>query len=231
MKKLMIEYANIIAYTITGLVFGFSFFLLFLNFYHYREVNEVYIKQTNDDKVYDEVTSKLTKIKENTAVFNYNDYKGGEDSDSLASIKSRLEVCTNSIDTKEFNSIMTKKKINIKDVYDMQQFYQKQISNECLVKQLYELSLDPSKNNLKITNLKTISPFIEDNINQLIKSTDYVQKTIKGNSSYYFSSESSKIEVYNQTKDSYYSILNNYVSAIDFVYDVSEWYKNVVGGI
>ena len=34
MKKVLLEYANVFAYTITGLVFGLSFFLLFINFYH-----------------------------------------------------------------------------------------------------------------------------------------------------------------------------------------------------
>ena len=33
MKKFLLEYANLIAYTITGLIFGLSFFLIFINFY------------------------------------------------------------------------------------------------------------------------------------------------------------------------------------------------------
>lgn len=229
MKKLMIEYINIIAYTITGLVFGLCFFILFLNFYHYREINEKYVKLDNDNKTLKEINNKLFEIRKNAKMFDYNSYVGGEDPDSLASIKSRLEICVSNIDTDNFNMLMTKKKISIKDVYDMQQFYQKQISNECLVKQIYELSLDD--NNINISKLRTVAPFIENNVNQLIKSTDYVQKVMKSNSNYYFSSESSKTEIYNQTKDSYYSILNDYVSAIDFIYDISVWYKNIVGGM
>lgn len=229
MKKLMIEYINIIAYTITGLVFGLCFFILFLNFYHYREINEKYVKLDNDNKTLKEINNKLFEIRKNAKMFDYNSYVGGEDPDSLASIKSRLEICVSNIDTDNFNMLMTKKKISIKDVYDMQQFYQKQISNECLVKQIYELSLDD--NNINISKLRTVAPFIENNVNQLIKSTDYVQKVMKSNSNYYFSSESSKTEIYNQTKDSYYSILNDYVSAIDFIYDISMWYKNIVGGM
>ena len=62
--------------------------------------------------------------------------------------------------------IISKKTLNIKDVYEMQQFYQSQISDECLVKQLYELSLKNDK--LKISSLKTISPFLENSINQLM---------------------------------------------------------------
>lgn len=228
MKKILIEYSNIIAYTITGLVFGFSFFLLFLNFYHYRDVNITYQKQDSDTKVEEGIKNELKQIKENTSHFDINTYQGNEDPASLASVKSRLDICVKKIDTQEFQNILSKNSINIKDIYEMQQFYQVQISNECLVKQLYEISLP---NKLNLSSLKTMAPFLENNINHLLKSTDYVQKVIKNNSSYAFSSETSKIDLYDQTKDSYYTILNSYVSAIDVIYDLSTWYKEVSGGV
>lgn len=228
MKKILIEYSNVIAYTITGLVFGFSFFLLFLNFYHYRDVNMTYQKQDSDRNVEEDLKIKLNQVKINISGFDINTYKGNEDPTSLASVKSRLDICVKKIDTQEFQNILSKNSINIKDIYEMQQFYQVQISNECLVKQLYEISL-PDK--LNLSSLKTMAPFLENNINQLLKSTDYVQKVIKNNSSYAFSSETSKIDLYDQTKDSYYTILNSYVSAIDVMYDLSTWYKEVSGGV
>ena len=228
MKKILIEYSNVIAYTITGLVFGFSFFLLFLNFYHYRDVNMTYQKQDSDRNVEEDLKIKLNQVKINISGFDINTYKGNEDPTSLASVKSRLDICVKKIDTQEFQNILSKNSINIKDIYEMQQFYQVQISNECLVKQLYEISL-PDK--LNLSSLKTMAPFLENNINQLLKSTDYVQKVIKNNSSYAFSIETSKIYLYDQTKDSYYTILNSYVSAIDVMYDLSTWYKEVSGGV
>lgn len=229
MKKLIKEYFNIIAYTITGMIFGFSIFLLTLNLYHYKDISEKYQKQDSDKKAEENLKIKLKQINENISVFDINTYKGNEDVYSLANIKSRLEICVRKINSENLDLIISKKTLNIKDVYEMQQFYQSQISDECLVKQLYELSLKNDK--LKISSLKTISPFLENSINQLIKSTDYIQKVIKNNSSYYFSSEISKNELYNQTKDSYYSILNNYVSSVNFIYDISDWYSTVVRGV
>lgn len=230
MKKLLLEYFNIIAYTITGLIFGFSFFLLFINFYHYRDVNTIYIKQDSDKKAEQELNKKIETIKTNASSFDINSYKGTEDSYSLASVKSRLTLCAQSIDTETFKNILSKEKLTIKDIYDMQQFYQSQIANECLIKQLYELTLTDNPK-VNITTLKPITSFLEDNINQLTKSTDYVQKVIKNNSSYMFNSEIAKTDLYEQTKDSYYTLLNNYILSIDFIYDVSEWYKNTVGGV
>lgn len=224
MKKLLVEYCNIIGFTICGIVFGFSFFLLLLNFYHYKEVNTTYIKQDSDFKSIDILNNKLNSINENIALFDPNKYKGNQDVYSLASLKSRLNTCVTKINNSDYKKMMNKKEINIQDVYEMQQFYQINIANECLVKQLYEVTL-PTENKIKIPNLK--NPFMENNINQLIKSSDFLQKVIKNNSSYYFSSYSSKSDLYDQTKDSYYSLMNNYSQAIDFIYDFSLLYKEV----
>ena len=225
MKKLLIEYCNIIAYSITGIVFGFSFFLLFINFYHYKDVNTTYKKQDSDFKINQILKTKLEKINDNANSFNQNVYKGSENIYSLSSVKSRLNICVSKINNDELTKILDKKVIDIKDVYDMQQFYQINIANECLVKQLYEVSTLSDK--FQISGLSNVSPFMEDNINNLIKSSDYLQKVIKNNSSYYFSSNSNKIDLYDQTKDSYYALLNNYTEAVDFIYDVSLWYSEV----
>lgn len=230
MKKILIEYSNIIGYTIIGLVFGFSFFLLFINLYHYKEVNRSFEKQDTDYQVNQEISDKLNGIKENINNFDINSYKGSENAYSLSSIKSRLSICVQKVDTDELKKLLTKKTLNISDVYKMQQFYQVQISNECLVKELYDLTINDGNNNLQISSLPSMAPFFEDNIKQLIKSTDYIQKNLKNNGSYYFSSDTSKVDIYDETKDSYYSILNNYVSAIDFIYDVSVWFENISGG-
>ena len=225
MKKLLIEYCNIIAYSITGIVFGFSIFLLFINFYHYKDVNTTYKKQDSDFKINQILKTKLEKINDNANSFNPNVYKGSENIYSLSSIKSRLNICVSKINNDELTKILDKKVIDIKDVYDMQQFYQINIANECLVKQLYEVSTLSDK--FQISGLSNVSPFMEDNINNLIKSSDYLQRVIKNNSSYYFSSNSNKIDLYDQTKDSYYALLNNYTEAVDFIYDVSLWYSEV----
>lgn len=226
MKKLLIEYCNIIAYSIAGIVFGLSFFLIFINFYHCKDVNTTYKKQESDFKINQTLKTKLQKINANVNDFDPNTYKGNEDVYSLASIKSRLNICVSKIDNEKLTKIFDKKVIDIKDIYDMQQFYQINIANECLVKQLYEVST--LSNKFQISGLNSISPFMEDNINNLIKSTDYLQKVVKNNSSYYFSSNSNKIDLYDQTKDSYYALLNNYNEAIDFIYDVSLWYSEVI---
>lgn len=216
-------------YTITGIIFGCSFFLLLINVYHYKEVNDIYVKSETDLDKNKEIMSKLNNIKENISVFDISNYNGTNDKQSLFSIQNKLNLCINAINNDTLSKILNKKKISIKDVYQMQQFYQNNISNECLIKQIYELTL-PNSEYKALVPLNSISPFIEDNIEQLKDSTDYTKKVIKSNSNYYFSSDISKTSLYNRLDDSYYEILNNYDKSLDFLEDLSIWYKEVVGG-
>ncbi len=225
MKKVFVEYFNLIGFSITGIVFGFTFFLVLINFYHYKDVSSVYIKQDSDFKVNREIENKLNKINENISSFDMNKYAGTENIYSLASIKSRLNTCVSKINNEELSTLLNEKEVGIKDIYDMQQFYQINIANECLVKQLYEITSPESK--IKISNSSATTLFMQDDIESLIKSTDYLQKVIKSNSNYTFSSNASKIDLYDSTKDSYYEIINKYNASIDYIYDVSLWFKEV----
>lgn len=225
MKKIFIDYIRIIGFSITGIVFGMTFFILFINIYHYKDVNSIYVKNESDFKMNERIINKLGSIKDNLNSFDVNSYNGVEDVYSLASIKSRINTCIEKINTNEFNELLSKDKISIKDVYNMQQFYQINISNECLVKQLYEITSDDSK--IKINSMQGVNLFMRDNIDLLIKSSDYLQKVIKSNSDYSFSSNSSKRDIYDVTKDSYYELLNDYNESINYIYDVSLWFKEV----
>lgn len=222
MKKILVEYSNIISYTVIGIVFGFTFFLLFLNLYHYEDVNDVYKKQDSDYQINKELKEKLNSISLNINSVQLNNTSSNYA--NFSSIGLKLNTCIERINTNKFDELLSKKSISISDVYEMQQFYKIDISNECLVKQLYGMTL--IENNQYADALS----FIEDNIEKLKDSTDYVEKVIKNNSSYSFTSSSTKDDIYNQVRDSYYSIINDYVDAIDFIYDVSVWYKNIAGG-
>lgn len=222
MKKILVEYSNIISYTVIGIVFGFAFFLLFLNLYHYEDVNDVYKKQDSDYQINKELKEKLNNISLNINSVQLNNTSSNYT--NFSNIGLKLNTCVERINTNKFDELLSKNSISISDVYEMQQFYKIDISNECLVKQLYGMTL--IENNQYADALS----FIEDNIEKLKDSTDYVEKVIKNNSSYSFTSSSTKDDIYNQVRDSYYSIINDYVDAIDFIYDVSFWYKNIAGG-
>lgn len=220
--KIIKEFSYVFAFSITGLIFGFSFFLLFSNIYSYKEVNSSYEVHDTEFTTYKEMKQKLNSIREIANSFDSNNYKGQEDLFSMVQVQSKLNTCVDKIDTSSFDKLLTKNKIYIKDNYEMQQYYQSVISDECLVKQLYDLT---TNKNLKLSGLDDSSLFLQNEIDNLIKSTDYIQKEIKSNSSYYFPSTNIKETLYDRTRDSYYSLLNDYKNSIDFVYDIALWYQ------
>lgn len=220
--KIIKEFSYVFAFSITGLIFGFSFFLLFSNIYSYKEVNSSYEVQDTEFKTYKEMKQKLNSIREIANSFDSNNYKGQEDLFSMVQVQSKLNTCVDKIDTSSFDKLLTKNNIYIKDNYEMQQYYQSVISDECLVKQLYDLT---TNKNLKLSGLDDSSLFLQNEIDNLIKSTDYIQKEIKSNSSYYFPSTNIKETLYDKTGDSYYSLLDDYKNSIDFVYDIALWYQ------
>lgn len=228
MKKILVEYSNIIAYTISGIVFGLAFFLLFLNFYHYEDVNDLYKKQDSDYQINNEIKEKINKTKENINSVNLNMMTPNYN--NLSIIQTKLNVCIDQINNSKLDNILQKETISISDVYEMQQFYKIDIANECLVKQLYGLTTTDNSMFDGMPTFKSTIPFIENNINELKDSTDYVEKIIKNNSSYNFTSRSTKEDVYDQLKDSYYSVLHDYVNVVDFIYDISVLYINMAGG-
>ena len=220
--KIIKEFSYVFAFSITGLIFGFSFFLLFSNIYSYKEVNSSYEVQDTEFTTYKEMKQKLNSIREIANSFDSNNYRGQEDLFSMVQVQSKLNTCVDKIDTSSFDKLLTKKKIYIKDNYEIQQYYQSVISDECLVKQLYDLT---TNKNLKLSGLDDSSLFLQNEIDNLIKSTDYIQKEIKSNSSYYFPSTNIKETLYDKTRDSYYSLLDDYNNSIDFVYDIALWYQ------
>ena len=220
--KIIKEFSYVFAFSITGLIFGFSFFLLFSNIYSYKEVNSSYEVQDTEFTTYKEMKQKLNSIRGIANSFDSNNYKGQEDLFSMVQVQSKLNTCVDKIDTSSFDKLLTKNKIYIKDNYEMQQYYQSVISDECLVKQLYDLT---TNKNLKLNGLDDSSLFLQNEIDNLIKSTDCIQKEIKSNSSYYFPSTNIKETLYDKTRDSYYSLLDDYKNSIDFVYDIALWYQ------
>lgn len=220
--KIIKEFSYVFAFSITGLIFGFSFFLLFSNIYSYKEVNSSYEVQDTEFTTYKEMKQKLNSIRGIANSFDSNNYNGQEDLFSMVQVQSKLNACVDKIDTSSFDKLLTKNKIYIKDNYEMQQYYQSVISDECLVKQLYDLT---TNKNLKLNGLDDSSLFLQNEIDNLIKSTDYIQKEIKSNSSYYFPSTNIKETLYDKTRYSYYSLLDDYKNSIDFVYDIALWYQ------
>lgn len=209
MSKKIRNYLGLLAYTITGLIFGFAFFLLFLNIYHMSEVNSKYVKSSEEIDAYNEFSDNLTLLKNKIDKINLNDEK-------QINISNRLNSCVKSLNNEEFLNYVKKKKIDDLDIYQMKNVFQNEIVDGCLVKQLYTMTEDNDN--------KDILPFIKNDIDILLASMSYVEDNLLDNSSYKFSSNFSKTNIYNAKQESYYQVVNSYRRAIDLVNIVSDHY-------
>lgn len=228
MKKLLLEYANIFAYTITGLVFGCAFFLLFINFYHMQELSEIVDVSSYNDTNKASIENKVQTIKNNIAVYNQSSYSGSLSIYGLNNVQARLENCVEIIESEDMMKYFELDEIGIKDSYNFVVDYRNNILNDCLVMQIVSMFNTDTVESLP--NYSVIFPFVEVNVNNLLDSVDYIQNNIENSDHYYFTTDSNKNNFFDIVDDSYSNTMNNYQNTLDLLVQISYWYRSVVQG-
>lgn len=223
MKKFLLDYINLIGYVVTILVFSIAVFVLLVNFYHYKDVNTVYTKPSDSKSAYESNKSKIEEIKDNVSVYNPNDFKSNPNNLVYMNVKSRLDQCVDKYTVSDVNKIFDKKVITVKDDYDLLTAYQNDIINGCIIMNIYSMDIPKE-------SFQSVKPFITSNSKLLMNDTDYVKRTLQNNSSYSFGTKFDKTNVFDLTRDSYTRIESSYNFSVDFVLEVSRWFKNFITG-
>lgn len=228
MKKLLLEYANTFAYTITGLIFGCAFFLLFINFYHMQELAETVDVSAYNDSNKASIESKLETIKNNISVYNQSTYRGSLSVYGLNNVQSKLQNCVDIIESEEMMKYLELDEIGIKDSYNFVVDYKNNILNDCLVMQVVSMFNTDTVESL--TNYNMISPLVRVNVDNLLDSVDYIQNNIENSDHYYFTTDTNKNNFFNLVEDSYSSTMSSYQSTLDLLVEISSWYRSAVLG-
>ena len=125
MKKVLLEYANVFAYTITGLIFGLAFFLLFINFYHMQELAETVDVSAYNDTNKASVEEKIETIRNNINVYNQSTYNGSLNIYGLNTVQLKLQDCLEIIESEDMMKYFELDEIGINDSYsDIMNSYQ-----------------------------------------------------------------------------------------------------------
>ena len=228
MKKVLLEYANVFAYTITGLIFGLSFFLLFINFYHMQELAETVDVSSYNDTNKVSVESKIETIRNNISVYNQSTYTGSLNIYGLNTVQLKLQDCLEILESEDMMKYFELDEIGIKDSYNFTLDFKNKILNDCLVMQVK--SMFNTDTVAMLPNFNIIKPYVELNLDTLLDSTNYVQSNIENSDHYYFSTETNKANFFNLVDDSYSDVMNSYQNSLDLLVEVSNWYRNVVLG-
>ncbi len=228
MKKVLLEYANVFAYTITGLVFGLSFFLLFINFYHMQELAETVDVSSYNDTNKATVESKIETIRNNISVYNQSTYTGSLNIYGLNTVQLKLQDCLEILESEDMMKYFELDEIGINDSYNFTLDFKNKILNDCLVMQVK--SMFNTDTVAMLPNFNIIKPYVELNLDTLLDSTNYVQSNIENSDHYYFSTETNKANFFNLVDDSYSDVMNSYQNSLDLLVEISNWYRNVVLG-
>lgn len=228
MKKVLLEYANVFAYTITGLIFGLAFFLLFINFYHMQELAETVDVSAYNDTNKASVEEKIETIRNNINVYNQSAYNGSLNIYGLNTVQLKLQDCLEIIESEDMMKYFELDEIGINDSYNFTVDFKNKILNDCLVMQVK--SLFNTDTVATLPNFDTIKPYVELDLEALLDSTNYVQSNIENSDHYYFSTETNKANFFNLVDDSYSDIMNSYQNSLDLLVEVSNWYRDIVIG-
>ena len=229
MKKILLEYASMLAFTVTGLIFGLSFFLLFINFYQIEELAETVDIASYNDTNKASIETKINQIKNNISVYEQSNYRGSLNIYGLNTVKSRLENCIEIIESDDMMKYFDLDQIGINDSYNFTIDFRNRILNDCLVMQVTSIINTDTVESLP--NFSLIKPYIQIDLNNLLNSYNYVKNNIENSDHYYFTTETNKTNFFDLTEDSYTETMNNYQSALDLLVEISNWYRyTVIGG-
>ena len=228
MKKILLEYANIIGYTVTGLIFGLSFFLLIINFYHMQELSETISVEAYNNDNRQLIEQKINTIKNNISVYSQNSYTGNLNIYGLNTSQIKIQECVNIVESDEMMNYFSKSNIDIRDVYNFTGDFRNNVLNDCLVMQIK--SMFNTDTIATLPNYNIIKPYVDLNVNSLVQSVGYIQSNIENSDHYYYSTDVNKSNFFDLTNDSYFEIVNKYQQTLDLLVEVSNWYRTVVVG-
>lgn len=229
MKNILKEYVKIFGYAITGIVFVFASFYLIINVYHMEELSQKANIDIKNNEKYKSIEEKIENINKNLDV-SLNNSKKQVDKKFLSVLKSKLNYCSNRLNNSEFQNLKNKKIFGVKDAYNLRNSLSNNVINGCLIEQLHYLTYYSDKDG-NSDGLTEKSQLIKLNIDTISKSLDYFDKDLLNNSSYFYTTPSTKASVMNKPKAMYDLLMNTYEEAASLVEYLAEWVHEEAGGV
>ena len=190
-----------------------------------RDIRSFYYQSDEDLASVEKINNDIESLRDRFNKISLENYTNNQNYDEIKDAYDRINVCVRQLDNKKIFDIMKQDKISIRDVYKLNNIYQTDVINDCLTKSLYNIS--GSSNNGIFSD---IGPFIKNNIDITLTNSSYLKDSLLNNSSYHFSSDNTKINIFDLNKESYFFIVNSYRKSINLVEDSFDWFINHVGG-
>ncbi len=227
MKAFLQEYLKIIAYTLLGIVFAYASFYMFLNLYHFEEISEVHTLDLVNSQTHKDIQTGINQINGNIN-YDINNYTGNLDKQLLLGLQGRLRLCAQDLGSDDYFEFVSKGSYTIMDSQEIINIYNSKVANSCIVLQITDFFAQYNEQLQTLPEFDVLYDFSQIETKQLVNSMNYIENSLKNNSSYYFNSETATNTTFNQVTESISSIMFNYNRAVEYVIEISEFFEKEV---
>lgn len=224
LKILLNDFLELFSSSLCIVCLLLSGFMIFINLYHYQEIrykigneyalSEEYLNNKNKIKTLKE---KVNNIKENT--IDTKDYF------IYSQTKIKLNACFDSLSESNFYN-MNSTTVNVEDIYK----YNNDLSglqHKCLFEVDY--AIDKGIKDYKSDIKYDLSADVEESRNNIIFYNEYLKNQLLSNGNYYFSTENSKVSIYNQNLNFYNLTIRNYSTLFEETEKLTNWFLEEFG--
>lgn len=226
MKDFFAELFELLSICILVICLSFASFLLFLNFYHYKDVSHSEIIDEGSKVLYNDYKKTLSRVDKKMNSVDYNNVSYGT---TAKPIYDYYKSCTNSLKNGTFAKLESKDSFTMKDIYDSNNDILKKYNNLCIFYIPYNITVI---NKTYKPSVSFDSIFKETELKRkiVIDNADYLTKSGLGNSSYTFVTDTSRNTIYNKATNEFRLTIDNYKVMASILEDVANWYVAEFGG-
>lgn len=224
MKEFFADFLELLSNCVLVMCLAFSSFLLILNFYHYQDIRTPGIGDFTE--VYNQYKKLLVDVDKKMESVNV---EGNRFDTTAKPIYTYYKGCKESLESGTFAKLEGKTGITAKDVYDANNEILKTYNTKCIFNIPYNITVI-NKNSKPSVSFSDTFKKTEEKRKIVIDNADYLVKSGLGNSSYSFSTETSRNTIYDRTVNEYRLTINNYKMIASILNDVADWYVLEFGG-
>ena len=226
MKDFFAEIIELLTICVLVICFAFASFLFISNFYHYKEISSSQTINMKEDGKYKEYKATLARVDKKMKSVNYERSEYGS---TAKPIFDYYSMCIKDLKEGTFAKLENQSFINAKDIYDANNEIINTYNNKCIFYIPYNITVIGKTNNFN-HSFKNVFKKTEEKRNIVLDNADYLTKSGLGNSSYGFTTETSRNSIYSKTTNELKLTMNNYNMMASILENVANWYVAEFGG-
>ncbi len=226
MKNFIVDFLTLLANSVLVICLALMSFLLISNFYHYREVSYKYTTDLSANAGYNDYKKTMKRVDKKMKSVDYTNVNYGN---TAKPIYEYYSGCVKALNDGTFANLDKKDGITAMDIYNANNEILKEYNNKCIFYIPYNITSMYSKikpsvsfdGTYKNTSLKG---------DLIIDNAEYLTKSGMGNSSYGFSTETTRSSIYNKVSNELELTVDNYEMIASLLEDIADWYTSEFGG-